>query len=159
MPNVIRITGVRDTLYAMQQFDPETKKALRKVIREALSETARGAKSEYPQGAWSVSVFNKYRGGQLALGSVKAAGGSRNNPWNTSDAGVRAAIFEFIGSSYGGNRPQVVNMIQSLTRRYGSPGRFLWDAWDSGGVRRLDDITREVKAAERRLQSLMDAAG
>lgn len=160
MATVIEVTGLRETLWAMQAFDPEAKKALRKVIREALTITYRGAKSEYGEGSWRVSVFSRNQKTGISVGSITAQGGTRRNPWNTSDPGVRASIFEFAGTKSRSDRPQVANMVKSLEDRYGGTGRFLWDAWDNkGGSSKLNDITREIKAAETRLQSMMDSAG
>jgi hypothetical protein len=50
-------------------------------------------------------------------------------------------------------------MIDSLTARYGTPGRFLWAAWDDTSDMVLDSIRMVVKNAERKLQTHLDAAG
>lgn len=157
MATRVEVTGVRAVVQALGDFDPETKKALRKVIYDALKVTSTAAKAEYPEGRWKVSVFGKTGGGMMALGSIGAAGGVRRNPWNTSDGGVRASIFEFAGSQSSSDRPQVKNMIASLNSRYGSPGRFLWDAWDSKGNRKLQEVEVAFREAERKLQAIMES--
>lgn len=151
----IEIQGVRKTVAALKAFTPEIHKALNDNIKSALRDTQDTAKSIYPRGAWTVGVSQK-----KLLGYVAArGGGSRAQVWGDSSPGVRASIFEFAGTRSSSSRPQVVNMIASLNRRYGTPGRFLWEAWDRSGSGVLLDIRLSVQKAERELQAALDAAG
>lgn len=150
----IQITGVKQTIAALQAFDPEIKKTLTKQIREALATTRTRAIGKYPRGAWSINVNQK-----KILGSIVARSGARAVRWGDSDPGVRAAIFEFAGSTQPGKTPQARAMIASLNARYGQPGRFLWSAWDETGAGVLNDIQTAVRGAERELQARLDAIG
>lgn len=151
----IGITGVGGTVRAIREFEPEIKKRLDRTIRQALNKTRDGARSRYPKGDWVVRVNKKN-----LLGAIAArGGGGRAERWGDSAPGTRAAIFEFVGSRTSGSTPQVRGLINSLNRRYGSPGRFLWDAWDATGERALETIRVGVMQAESELQSKLDAAG
>ena len=70
--------------------------------------------------------------------------------WSTQP-GALAAIFEF-ADGVRDARPQNVqrtkSMIATLNARYGSPGRFLWAAWDDRKVAALASIDAEIKAVE-----------
>ena len=58
-----------------------------------------------------------------------------------------------------GATPQARGLIESLNRRYGQPGRFLWAAWDKTGKDVLDRIRTAMLEAERDLQATLDSAG
>lgn len=151
----IRITNVKATIAALDTFAPEVKKAMNKTIRQALDVVRTGAEQRYPKGAWSININQK-----KILGAISArGGGERAARWGDSAPGIRAAIFEFAGSTQPGKTPQARAMIESLNRRYGAPGRFLWDAWDSQGQNALDQIQDAVYGAERELQAKLDGMG
>jgi hypothetical protein len=152
----IRITGVRQTIAALKAFTPGVEKVLGEQIREALAATQRAAQGIYPRGSWVIGRNRKKLLGYIA---ARAGGGGGGKSWGAGPAGRRAGIFEFIGSSYGGDRPQVLSTIASLNSRYGQPGRFLWSAWDQTGKQVLDDIKVAVQGAERELQARLDSIG
>lgn len=151
----IEIDGVKETIDALKAFEPEIRKVLNKQIRQALKTVETTAQSLYPKGAWSITINNK-----RILGSIAArSGGSLGRSWGESSPGIRASIFEFAGKVQPGKTPQAQAMIRSLNDRYGTPGRFLWGAWDNVGEHVLDQIKTAVQNAERELQASLDAAG
>lgn len=151
----ISIDGSYQTIRALAVFEPDLHKLMRKDFRRALNITRTAALSEYPTGEWKIRFSNKNLFGQI----VAAGGGLRADSWGQSGGGVRAAIFEFVGTRYAGDRPQVLGLIQHMTVKYGSPGRFLWDAWDRTGRDVLDQIAWHFKEYERTFQARLDAAG
>lgn len=155
----IQITGVKQTIAALEAFDPEMKKALDKTIKSALAVVRAGAQAKFPDGAWTIGVTKKKLLGYVA---ARSGGGGWGPPWKkVSDLapGTKAAVFEFIGSRSRGATPQARRLIESITARYGQPGRFLWSSWDEHGQQALEDIKYEVLKAERDLQRMLDAAG
>lgn len=151
----IGITGIKATKAALRAFRPDIEKRLNAEIRKALGTTLAAAKGNYPDGAWKL-VLNQRK----LLGSIMATPGKRiDNNWGASDPGVKAAIFEFAGSRGMGATPQARGLIESLNRRYGQPGRFLWAAWDKTGKDVLDRIRTAMLEAERDLQATLDSAG
>lgn len=152
----IDVIGVRATVRALKAFAPDVSRRLVKEIRQSLNIIKARAQGKYPLGMWNVRVNNKNM-----LGTVVAAsgGGAPAGRWSDASPGVRAAVFEFAGSTTNGASPQAQGMIEALTRRYGTPGRFLWAAWDEAGKQVLAEIEASVKAAERDLQASLDSAG
>lgn len=151
----IEITNVKQTINALRAFSPEIEKRLGKQIKEALKVTKTRAEGKYPKGSWVVGRTNK-----KLLGYVSArAGGTRGTSWGDSSPGIKAAIFEFAGKYQTGRTPQAQGLIDSLETRYGSPGRFLWAAWDETGKDVLDKIRDAVEQAERELQAQLDTEG
>lgn len=150
----IEITGVKQTVAALKAFTPDLYKRLNREIRKGLSQVLKGAQGRYPGGAWQLSISQK-----RILGSISARNGDRAPSWGDSDPGVKAAIFEFAGSRSQGATPQARGLIESLNRRYGQPGRFLWASWDEQGPGVMEDIAAAVRRAERDLQTRLEAAG
>lgn len=150
----IGVTGIKQTIAALKAFEPELLKSLNKEIRQSMNIVRRAAMAKYPQGGWVVRVNNK-----KLLGSVGASGGKVAGRWGDSSPGVKAAIFEFAGSRTAGATPQAQGLIKTLNARYGSPGRFLWSAWDEVGDQVLLNIRDAVQRAERDLQASLDSAG
>ena len=151
----IEVTGVKATIRALEQFAPEIKARMNKEIRQALALTKTRAQANYPKGAYTLQINKK-----KLLGSILATPGQRiDDDWGASSSGVRAAIFEFAGSRQSGRTPQARGLIESLNRRYGTPGRFLWAAWDETGKDALDRIRTSMLAAERDLQAKLDSIG
>jgi hypothetical protein len=150
------IGGYSEVMNAIRQTEPAIKKKMDKQIRDALNITKKVAKSTYPAGDWVVKINKK-----SLFGSIQTTPGSAYgvDSWANAPAGAKAAIFEFIGTKYSGDRSQVLGTIKSLNDRYGQPGRFLWGAWDYVGDEVLDRIGNAVKQAERELQASLDAAG
>jgi hypothetical protein len=42
----------------------------------------------------------------------------------------------------------VRSLITTLNERYGTPGRFLWEAWDDSEGGYLEEIRTEIRAVE-----------
>lgn len=154
----IQIDGVKSTIRALKEFEPGIRLRMNREIRRSL-ETVKGrALAKYPTGAYDIKITQKNM-----LGSIRAASGgatlSRSQRWGDAPPGIRAAIFEFAGSLDSGATPQAEGLIKHLNAKYGSPGRFLWAAWDESGRQVLEQIATAVKRAERDLQASLDAAG
>ena len=153
----VQILGVKETVTALRAFEPSLLKEMNSEIRRSLTPVRERAKGKYPAGVWSININTK-----KILGSICAASGGAGGlkpRWGDSAGGIKAAIFEFAGSTTQGATPQAQGLIKSLTERYGSPGRFLWSAWDELGGGVLQNIEESVRRAERDLQANMDAAG
>lgn len=151
----VNIEGSYETLRLLGQWSPDLRKVFEKQAREALKVTKRSALGEYPTGKWSIRFNSKSLFGQI----VAASRGDRGRTWGESGGGVRAAIWEFIGSRYAGDSPQVLGMIAHLNEKYGGTGRLLWDAWDRTGEQVLGQITGAFRIAESEFQSRLNAVG
>lgn len=151
----LEVDGVKSTIAALRNVTPDVKKRLDTTIRAALKWVESGAKSRYPKGAWSIRINQRALFGSIAARS----GGERASSWSQSAPGVKAAVFEFAGKFQPGATPQASAMIESLNRRYGSPGRFLWSSWDSNSTAVLDTVREAVYQAERELDARLKAGG
>jgi hypothetical protein len=153
----VQIIGVKETMIALKEFEPALRKKLNKEIRSSLDKVKTRAQTKYPKGDWKVKVTQKNLLGQVV--ATAGGGNASDQRWGDAPPGIRAAIFEFAGSTTTGATPQAKGLIESLTRRYGQPGRFLWSAWDEVGKSVLTEIEQAVKSAERDLQTKLDQAG
>lgn len=153
----IEIQGVKQTVRALKAFTPAVHRALNKEIKRSLEIVKQRALARYPKGEYNVRVNTKNLLGTVVAASGGAGGGWKR--WDDAPGGVRAAIFEFAGSQGDGATPQAQGLIESLSRRYGQPGRFLWAAWDESGKQVLAEIKAAVLRAERDLQATLDLAG
>lgn len=151
----IEVTGHRETSALLAGFGPLVKRRASEVLGRRLNRVALGALARYPRGSWRARVD-----AARFYGSVAATGGAVSRQgWGVSGPGVRAEIFEFLGASSSGSRPQVRATIASLNARYGSPGRFLWAAWDAAGRDVEVEIAGGVRAAEQELQRQLNSVG
>lgn len=157
----IQIHGLRETLEALKAFEPEVHKALRKSMKEAVRPIASMAAGR-SGGTYGTQV----RASGRPLVSVFAKVGPMANKNDWSSPATKAVIMEFAqkavykqGPKTGQPYPQGESLIGNYDA-FGKPGRFLWDAWDSGaGAQAMADIERSVTEAERELQAMLDAAG
>ena len=153
--STIYLTGSEQTAKALGAFFPDLRKMLNKTIRAALTTVKNDALGRYAKGVYTVSISNK-----AALGSVGVpGGGTRAATWEDSSPNIPAAIFEFMGKNNAGNTAQARATIDSLNRRYGRPGRFLWAAWDDHSKEVLGTIREDVAKQEKIMQERLSAAG
>ena len=150
----IKITGVGQTMTALKAFEPDVYKALRKGIREKLRSVGRGASTRYG-GKYKVSIRDAGRKPGGSITGVMGPQPKGRNDWSSPQ--TRAVIFEFAQNA---TRPGTRAAIDSFQSRFGSPGRFLWEEWDSQGGKRIsEEIEVDIRAAEKVLQAKLDAAG
>lgn len=154
----IEVTGATEVILALRAFEPEVHKRIMAEIRTALRGVAGMAKQLYPGGAWTTRLrASESRG---ARGSVMTAPGSSFGVprWADAPPGAKAAIFEFAGKNQPGKTPQARATIESLNRRYGKPGRFLWESWDMQADGVLARVEATIREGERELQKAIDSA-
>ena len=150
----IKITGVGQTMTALKAFEPEVYKVLRKGIRTKLRSVGRGASGRYG-GKYKVSIRDAGRRPGASVEGVMGPQPKGRNDWSSPQ--TRAVIFEFAQNA---TRPGTRAAIQSFQTRFGSPGRFLWEEWDSQGGKRIsEEIAGDIREAEKVLQAKLDAAG
>ena len=158
----VEITGVKQTMAALKAFEPEVYKAMRKTIRTRIKSVATGAAGRYQSssgggGKYKVSIRDA---GKRPGASITAVMGVQKGRNDWSDPQSRAVIFEFAGSRSRGKTPGIAAAIASFQAKYGAPGRFLWEEWDSqGGQKISEEVEAEIRDAERILQAKLDAAG
>lgn len=145
----IQIDGAsfRKTMHTLDLFAPELRKDLVKELRGIASSLKSGAAGRFPvgrtgqgQGGFKSSV--RVRGDDVS-GSV----------FNMTRQGQ---ILEFVGSASSGSTTQGQSLIRSLTAKYGPPGRFMWEEYDSRNV--PNEVDAVIANAERKLQGDLNRA-
>jgi hypothetical protein len=137
----VQIDGVANTVRALRTLAPDLSRRMRAKLRAAGGRIARFADAKAPdnaKGGYKVRIRTKSRD-RFAV-SVLAI--SKN-----------AAIFEFAANA---KTAQGAALIARLSK-FGSPGRFLWDAWDALGGQVQDEMRMTIAEAERALQARIDA--
>ena len=156
----VDIDGLPETRALLRQLQPELLKRLDSRIGGVAKELMGNASASFSatgassSGAYVIksrtSVSSVSRSVMTAPGSVP-----KGQKWS-SEPGVLASIFEFankVDKAKPANRKRVESLIATLNSRYGSPGRFLWDSWDS----MKDSAHREVAAAVAEAEASLSA--
>lgn len=162
----IVVDGLETTRSLLKDLDAT---ALKQVDKEVTA-VARDLK-----GAAAASFSRMYSGADAAYTirtrnrrdsyskSVTTTGGTvaRGERWS-SQPGVLAAVMEFAANVRTANpatQARTRKMLDTVTARYGSPGRFLWDAWDAMRPDLETRVTRYVEQMEASLQRALDRTG
>ena len=159
----VDVVGVAETRDLLARFEPDLLKRLDRRLNAVARNLRSGAQANFERTGASGNAYRirtRKRAGGFSK-SVMAEGGSvpAGVKWST-EPGVLAAIFELAAAPRDA-RPQNVertrSLIVTLNARYGTPGRFLWEAWDDDGDGYLAQVGAEIKAVEaeytRRLQA------
>lgn len=172
---IIVLTGLDETLSALEAFDKQAVKAFNKVINTELGKAKDNARAlvprETPMSGWKttdpIKPRKSTRGGMgwpawdyssIAGGivSTKAQGRvSRNYKTNagalknTYSAG---AIFEVAGRKTSGNGTGV-KFIENLNKRFGKASRLIWNVVDKDGDNIRKNVAQALEDAKKRLQA------
>ena len=156
----IMCRGVSRTVRALEAFAKDTiYREFNLTVRDALREVRDGAVARYPKGAWGVGRSKKRMLGYVFASRSGTRAGTRVEHWSQLPPGARSSLFEFAGHDQDGRTPGAKGLIESLDRRYGETGRFLWDSWDEHKAEVLTRVREAFIEAERQLQAQLDAAG
>ena len=153
-PMAVDVSGLPETRRLLRQFEPDLLKRLDAKMNSLARQLKASAQANFERTGASGTAY-RVRTRSRVSGFSKAVtttGGSvaAGEKWSSAP-GVLAAIFEFANGPRNAqpqNVPRVQSLIATLNARYGSPGRFLWAAWDSSGKQHLHEIDAEVKAVE-----------
>jgi hypothetical protein len=160
---VVVLTGIKETLDALKEFDKSAVRKFNAVINTSLTEaerTARGfVKADSPMSGWrkTDAIRPRSRGGrgwpaysqgviQQGIRKTKSQGKVRGDYTTSAGALINksaaGAIMEVAGRKSGGNGTGV-KFIKNLTDNINQPSRLIWDAVD----RKRSDIQRRVVTA------------
>ena len=140
-----RLARVRE---ALASFGPEALAAVDEDLREAGSAVAREAAGRVR------ALATTHRDHDTASGyrtQVRARG------IRIIGKGRGGSIIEFAGKrNPSGKTPQGRALIATLGKRYGPPGRLLWQAWDRRSAQVNAAVTATIEGAEHVLQARID---
>lgn len=150
----VNIEDVAATRYLLKQFGPDLLKKLDRELTQVarmLKSTAQSNLSRTGVSGSAYMIRTTNRAGSFTKGVTTAPGSvPRGERWSTKP-GVLAAVFEFaqnVRTSKPQNIARTKAMLATVTARYGKPGRFLWDAWDSMSSGALARVHGAVATAE-----------
>lgn len=144
----IRIEGLEQTLGVLRAIEPEVLKRLQAQIKESAEKVTKGAAMEFAMtghGMGTYKMRNTTRGKKTGL--------------RIFAKGKDEAIFEFAGTRGGPYTPQGAGLVDWLSRRFGKPGRFLWNEWDRQKAEFERDLRSAMDEAEAHIQSHLNAIG
>lgn len=157
--SAVHVEGLTETRALLKQFDPDLLKRLDRRLNIVARDLKSGAQTNFEKTGASGSAYVIRTRNQVSgfSKSVQAGHGNRvtstvspGERWST-DPTVLAAIFE-LANGVRNSQPQNVqrtkSLIATLNSRYGSTGRFLWQAWDDRSGPALASIAVEIKDVE-----------
>ena len=160
---VVVLTGIKETLDALKEFDKKAVSNFNKVINSSLTDaerTARGfVKSDSPMSGWKKTdaVAPRTRGGrgwpayhqgiiQHGIRKTKTQGKVRGDYTTSAGALVNksaaGAIIEVAGRKSGG-KGTGIKFIRNLTDEIKNPSRLVWQSVDA----KRSEIQRKVVSA------------
>lgn len=175
--DVIVLTGIKETLDALKEFDKDAVKRFNKVINTELAGAQRDAKNliseQPPMSGWrkaDAAKPTKTRGGagwpgwnageiQSKITKTRAEGKVRKGDFTTSagallNKSAAGAIFEVAGrktrAGYGGGSSQ--QFLRTLGNRFGKASRVVWRVVDKDRARIEENVARALEQAKADLQ-------
>ena len=131
----------------LRVFAPKLQVALDAELRQAVKPVTDAAEAELQSRAQLASAGSHY-GLRRSRGRLTIFSRTRGS-----------AIAEFAGKVHPqGLTPRGATLIATLNERYGSPGRLLWDAWDSHSDEVMVGVRATVAGSEAKLQAVIDGA-
>lgn len=131
----VEARNLQQTNDLLKAIDPRLMRAMDKSIRGSMDVVRDAARGVAP------SVTGRLRAGIVTRKGRKAGAVAWQVRSNTRQGG----ILEFAAQ---GHTPRGVSLVQTLTARYGSPGRFVWEGWDRNKAGVLEGIAAAVADGE-----------
>jgi hypothetical protein len=175
--DVIVLTGIKETLDALKEFDKDAVKRFNKVINTELAGAQRDAKNlisdQPPMSGWrkaDAAKPTKTRGGagwpgwnageiQSKITKTRAEGKVRKGDFTTSagallNKSAAGSIFEVAGrktkAGFGGGSGQ--QFLRTLGNRFGKASRVVWRVVDKDRSKIQANVARALNEAEKQLQ-------
>jgi len=172
---VIVLTGIKETIDALKEFDKDAVKRFNKVINTELAGAQRDARNiiseEPPMSGWrkADAAKGRTRGGQgwpgwnageirSKITKTKAQGKVRGDYTTSAGAllnkSAAGAIFEVAGkktiAGFGGGSSQ--QFLRTLGNRFGKASRVVWRVVDKDRARIEENVARALEQAKADLQ-------
>lgn len=175
---VIVLTGIKETLANLKEFDKDAVRRFNKVINAELSGAARDAKGlideEPPMSGWrkSDAAKGKTRGGagwpgwnageiRSKITKTKAQGKTRGDYTTSAGAllnkSAAGSIFEVAGRVASGTKRMTAQsssgqFLRTLGNRFGKASRVVWSVVDKDRARIEANVNRALEEAKAELQ-------
>lgn len=176
---VVVLTGIKETVDALKNFDKDAVKRFNKVINDALRNAEGDAHNivqgiEQPMRGWRKydAARPKTRGGAgwpawnqgviiAGIRKSKAEGKVRLNYTTSAGALINksaaGAIFEVAGrKTIGTGRTSSGQFLRNLSNRFGKASRLIWRVVDKEKPKIEKDVSRALEEAKQTLQRHLD---
>jgi hypothetical protein len=177
--DVIVLTGIKETLDALKEFDKDAVKRFNKVINTELAGAQRDAKNlisdEPPMSGWrkADAAKGKTRGGagwpgwnageiKSKITKTRAEGKVRKGDFTTSagallNKSAAGAIFEVAGRQASGTKRMFATdsggqFLRTLGNRFGKASRVVWRVVDKDKAKIQANVDRALEEAKAQLQ-------
>jgi len=176
--DVIVLTGIKETLDALKEFDKDAVKRFNKVINTELAGAQRDAKNliseNPPMSGWRKTdpIKGKTRGGagwpgwnageiKSKITKTKAQGKVRKDYTTSAGAllnkSAAGAIFEVAGRKASGTKRMFATdsggqFLRTLGNRFGKASRVVWRVVDKDRVKIQANVNRALEEAKAQLQ-------
>lgn len=178
--NVIVLTGIKETLNALKEFDKNAVKKFRRVINSELTKAELSARNivaeiETPMRGWRKydAARPKTRGGAgwpawntgVIIGGIrksKAEGKVRGDYTTSAGALINksaaGAIFEIAGrkTPAGFARTASAQFLRTLSAKYGKASRLIWRVVDKDREKIEQNVKRALDEAKAELQKKLN---
>lgn len=144
---LVTAVGLASTQRVLKEIDPHLSQAMDKEIRGSVNAVRAVARAKAPS-----------RTGALRRGIVTRKGAARRRgsvAWQIRSMSRQGGILEF---AQVGHTPRGRSLVATLTARYGSPGRFVWEAWDETKAGVYAGMAETMRTAQRVIQTRLDRA-
>lgn len=150
----IDLENIPQTRALLRRFGPDLLKSLDSRLNAVARDLRNEAQVRFSNTGVSADAY-RIRSRSRVDGfskSVTTKGGfvAAGQKWS-SEPGVLAGIFELMAAPRNAqpqNVPRVRSLIATLNERYGTPGRFLWEAWDDNGDAYMSEVDAAIRAVE-----------
>lgn len=138
---LVTVAGINSTVATLRAIDRQLAVQFNRVLRAAANRVRDMARAKAPVDS-----------GAMRRGIVvrKGRATSSDTGWRITSLTPQGAIFEFAAQ---GHSRQGTSLVNTLTARYGEPGRFIWDAWDAQAAATYRAIAAAVRDAEHTIQA------
>ena len=180
---VIVLSGIKETLDALKEFDKDVVKRFNKVINTELAGAERDAKGlideEPPMSGWrkADAAKGRTRGGQgwpgwnageikSKITKTKAQGKVRKGDYTTSagallNKSAAGSIFEVAGRVASGTKRMTAQsssgqFLRTLGNRFGKASRVVWRVVDKDRARIEANVNRALEDAKAQLQRVLN---
>ena len=181
--DVIVLTGIKETLDALKEFDKDAVKRFNKVINTELAGAQRDARNiitdEPPMSGWrkADAAKGRTRGGQgwpgwnageirSKITKTKAQGKVRKGNYTTSagallNKSAAGSIFEVAGRVASGTKRMTAQsssgqFLRTLGNRFGKASRVVWRVVDKDRARIEANVNRALEDAKAQLQRVLN---
>lgn len=170
--DAIVLTGVKNTINALKEFDKNAVKEFNKVINSELRSAKKDAqgfvKSEPPLSGWNTQPARnpRTRGGagwpawdqsviRAGISTSKAEGKVRKD-YTTSAGALKNRSAAGVIYELAGRTNRTGNFISNLENKQGNASRLVWKAVDKNKDRIIKNVSNALDDAKRKLQIALD---